>query len=131
MMKKLLLAFVAVFVAWQVLDFVIHNMLLMKAYEASASMWRPMEEMKMGLMFFVSAVSAFIFVWVYAKFVSPKSMMIGLQYGLILGVSYGIGMGYGTYAVQPLPYNIALSWFLGTIVEMGVAGLLTGMIVKE
>lgn len=131
MTKKLLLAFVAVFIAWQVLDFVIHNILLMKAYEASASMWRPMAEMKMGLMIFVCAVSAFIFVWVYAKFVSPKSMMIGLQYGLILGVSYGIGMGYGTYAVQPLPYNIALSWFLGTIVEMGVAGLLTGLIVKE
>ncbi|MBL7959732.1 hypothetical protein JNL27_05765 [bacterium] len=131
MTKKLLLAFVAVFVTWQILDFVIHNMLLMKAYEASASMWRPMEEMKMGLMIFVSAVSAFIFVWVYAKFVSPKSMMIGLQYGIILGVSFGIGMGYGTYAVQPLPYNIALSWFLGTIVELGVAGLLTGLIVKE
>lgn len=131
MMKKLLLAFVAVFVAWQVLDFVIHNMLLMKAYEASASMWRPMEEMKMGLMYVVSAVSAFVFVWIYAKLISPKSMVTGLQYGVMLGVSIGIGMGYGTYAVQPLPYNIALSWFLGTIVEMGVAGLLTGMIVKE
>lgn len=131
MTKKLLIAFVAVFVVWQILDFIIHGVLLGPAYAATPQLWRPMEEMKMGLMYFVSAVSAFIFVWVYVKFVSPKSMMIGLQYGLILGVSYGIGMGYGTYAVQPLPYNIALSWFLGTIVEMGLAGLLTGLIVKE
>lgn len=127
----MLLAFVAVYVTWQILDFVIHGVLLSSTYAGLSNLFRPEAEMKMSLIFIVGAVSTFIFVWIYTKFVSPKSMMTGLQFGLILGVSYGIGMGYGTYAVQPIPYNLALTWFLGTVVEMGIGGLLVGLIVKE
>jgi hypothetical protein len=130
-MKKVLIATVAVFVAWNVIDYIIHVVLLGSTYATLPQLFRPMEEMKMGLMYFVSLVSAFVFTWIYSKFISPKSMMIGLQFGLILGVSYGIGMGYGTYSVQPIPYNMALTWFLGTIVCMGIGGLITGLIVKE
>jgi hypothetical protein len=30
-----------------------------------------------------------------------------------------------------LPYKIAITWFLGTVAETTVAGLLAGLIVKE
>jgi len=32
---------------------------------------------------------------------------------------------------MPIPYAIALGWFLGTVVEALVAGVLLGAIVKE
>lgn len=130
-MKKTVLAVLAVFVSWQVLDFIIHNMILSASYAATASLWRPMEEMMMGLMMFVSLVSAICFVLIFDKFFKEKNMMTGLKYGLIFGIGVGISMGYGTYSVQPIMYSTALGWFLGTVVEMSIGGLLTGLIIKD
>ncbi len=131
MMKKILLATLAVFVAWSALDFVIHGLLLGSSYEATASLWRPMEEMKMGLMYLVTLLVSLCFVTIYARLVSPKSMNAAISFGVLFGLATGISMGYGTYSVQPIPYYMALSWFLGTLVETTVAGLLTGLIIKD
>ena len=130
-MKKTLLAIVAVFVSWQLLDFVIHNVILSSTYAATQELWRPMEEMKMGLMMFVSIVSAACFVLVYNWFFKEKNMMTGMKYGLIFGIGVGISMGYGTYSVQPILYSTALGWLLGTVVETTIAGLITGLIIKD
>ena len=131
MIKRIILAVVAVFVAWSVLDFVIHGVVLMQAYNATAQLWRPMEQMKMGLMHVVVLISAAVFVSLYAFFVGKKSMATGIKFGLLFGLGAGVSMGYGTYAVMPIPYKIAFVWFLGTLAESTVAGLLTGLIVKE
>ena len=58
MRKRIVFAVITVFVAWQILDLVIHGLLLMKTYEATASLWRPMTEMKFGLMRLVGLVAA-------------------------------------------------------------------------
>lgn len=131
MNKRIALGIIAVFVAWQVLDFVLHGLVLAATYQATAELWRPLPEMKMGLMRLVCLVSAVCFVCLYAWLVQPKSWAVGLSYGLIFGVAAGISMGFGTFCVMPIPQNLALAWFLGTIVEAAVAGLLVGWIVKE
>jgi hypothetical protein len=46
MVKRFVLAAFAVFMAWSVLDFLIHGLPLQSTYEATASLWRPMGEMK-------------------------------------------------------------------------------------
>jgi len=131
MTKKIIFATLAVFLAWGILDFFIHNMMLGKAYQATAMLWRPMQEMKMGLMYLVTLLSALVFVTIYARLVYPKNIARGLGFGLLFGVGTGISMGYGTYSVQPIPYFMALAWFLGTTIEATVAGLITGLIVTE
>ena len=52
MTKRILLGALAVFVGWSVLDFVMHGLILTDAYAATAHLWRPMDEMKMGLLRF-------------------------------------------------------------------------------
>lgn len=130
MAKKIILASIAVFVGWVVLDFVIHVVILRGAYEQTSTLWRPEGEMKTTLMYIVSLISAVGFVLLYAWFVSGKSTMTGLKFGLLLGVIWGISMGYGSYSVMPITYGTALTWFLGTIVEMGFAGWMTGLVFK-
>ena len=130
-MKKLLIAIVAVFVVWQVLDYLIHGVLLMGLYEETAELWRPMEEMKGGVMIVVAIISSTIFCYIYYNFISQKSLRNGLLYGLLYGIGAGISFGYGSYAVMPIPYSMAISWFLGTIVETVAAGLLIGLIIKK
>ena len=131
MMKKTLISVIAVFVAWPVLDFVIHGVILRSAYEATANLWRPMNEMKMNVMHMVVLITSFSFAWIYGRMISNKSVATGLKFGLWWGLGAGVSMGYGTYSVMPIPYLMALIWFLGSLMEGAVAGLIVGGIAKE
>ena len=130
-MKRIILGTLAVYVTWSVLDFIIHGVILGSSYEATASLWRPMDEMKMGLMYLVVLISAVMFVSIYAGFFKERTPATGLKYGLLFGIGVGAGMGYGTYSVMPIPHLMALVWFLGTIVEAAVGGILIGLIIPS
>ena len=130
MVKKILLGGIAVFVAWEILDFVIHGLILGSTYATLPNVFRAQADMKMGLMAVVTLIGALAFAAVYAWFVSPKSLATGVKYGLVWGFGGGVMMGYGSYAAMPIPYVMALAWFLGTWVEFTVAGLLAGLIIK-
>lgn len=131
MTRKILLATLGVFILWSILDFILHGILLQSAYQDTILLWRPMAEMKNGLMYLVRLISAMIFVTIYARLISPRSMKLAISYGVLFGLGTGISMGYGTYAVQPIPYVMAFSWFLGTLVEAALAGLLLGFMIKN
>jgi len=131
MAKRVFLAVVAVFICWAVVDFVIHGILLQAAYVNTANLWRPMEEMRMGLMYVVTFLSCLVFVLIYALFFGKKGLGVGLAYGALFGFGAGISMGYGTYSVQPIPYMMAFTWFLGSAVEGVLAGLIVGAIIRE
>ncbi len=131
MNKHTLLAVIAVFLAWSVMDFVIHGVLLQSTYEATANLWRPMEEMKMGLMYLVTLLFTSCFVLIYALLISDKSMASGIKFGILFGLSIGISMGFGSYSYMPIPYTLAFTWFAGSLVESIVAGAIVGAIVKS
>ena len=128
MNKKFLLGTVAVFIVWQVLDYLIHGVLLMDTYTATADMWRP--EMNMGLLMVVGLIAAAAFVYIYAAFVGNQSTATALKYGLVYGIGAGVSMGYGSYAVMDIPYNMALIWFLGAIVEALAGAYAMSLVVK-
>jgi len=128
-MKRTILAVVAVFVAWSVLDFILHGMILRSTYEATASLWRPMEEFKWVLNYIVVLISAACFVIIYARMITERGMNTALLYGLVFGIGAGVSMGYGSYSVMPIPYHLALAWFLGTVVMAVVGGWVAWLIV--
>jgi hypothetical protein len=129
--KRILLGGIAVFVLWSIVDLITHGVILRGAYEATASLWRPMAEMKMGLMYAVSFIAALAFASIYGWLVGPKSLQTGFRYGLLYGVGVGVGMGYGAYSVMPIPYSMALTWFCGTVVEAALGGLLLALIIQK
>ena len=130
-MKRTALAVLAVFVTWSALDFVVHGLILGSTYAATPQLWRPMAEMKTGLMYVTVLITAAAFVYIYARFITDKRLNTAVLYGLIFGIGTGIGMGYGTYSVMPIPYSMAFVWFLGSVVEFTVGGLVAGLIVKK
>jgi len=131
MSKRIVLAILAVFVAWGVMDFVIHGILLQSIYADTAHMWRPMEEMNMRMMYLVSLVSASAFVLIYASLTSIRSIKLGVLYGLLFGLATGASAGFGTYCVMPIPMALAWGWFLGMLAEATVAGAIAGAIIKS
>lgn len=130
MTKRILIAVVATFIVWSGLDFVIHGILLKPSYDATASLWRPMEEMKMPLMYGVTLAFTICFVLIYGL-IERKSLARGILYGTLFGLATGISMGFGTYTYMPIPLNLAWGWLAGTLVEMVLAGAIVGAIVKS
>lgn len=131
MVKKTVLAIIALFILWSILDFVIHGVLLTEAYKATAELWRPMEEMKMGLMRIVVLISAITFVLIYTLFFREKNMKTALKYGLLFGLGAGVSLGYGSYSVMPMPYSMAFTWFLGVLIEATLGGLVIGVMLRD
>ena len=130
-MKRILLAVAAVFVIWSVIDLVLHGMVLVSAYLATSQLWRPMPEMKMGLMHATVLLTAAAFVLIYAKLISEKSVRTGVIYGALFGTGVGVSMGLGSYSVMPLTVSIALGWLLGSVVKSIIGGWAMGVIVKK
>jgi hypothetical protein len=130
-MKKYLLASLAVFIVWSILDFVVHGMVLSGIYASTASLWRPMEEMNMGLMRSVSALSALAFTAIYVYHVKGGSMAAGAKYGLLFGLATGIPMGFGSYGYMPIPYSLAWGWFFCSVVAGVLGGAVAGAIAKN
>ena len=131
MVKRTIWAVVAIFVAWSILDFILHVLLLRSTYEATANLWRPMGEMNIPLMYFVTLVFTVCFVLIYGLLVGQKSLTTGLRYGALFGLAMGISMGLGSYVVMPIPPTLAWSWFLGSWIEAITAGAIVGAIVKS
>lgn len=131
MKKKIFWAAIVVFVLWSVLDFIVHGLILKSAYASTASLWRPMAEMKMGLMYVTVFIAALAFSAIYGYLVAKKSPMVGLTYGLLYGIAVGVGMAYGSYSMMPIPYSMALTWFLSTVIKAILGGLLLGAIIKN
>ncbi len=131
MYKRWMLATLAVFVTWSALEFVIHGVLLRSSYAATAELWRPEAEMKMGLLRVVSLLSAAAFCFIYGQLIGPRTLRAALAFGALWGLAHGLGAGYGTYAVMPVPYSLALSWFLGMTVQALAGGLVAGLILRD
>jgi hypothetical protein len=129
--KRILAGIVAVWLTWEVADAVIHGVILMPIYGETAALWRPMEEMKSGLMALVVFIMAGAFVKTWALLISPKSLGRALLFGLYWGGAAGVSMGFGTYAFMDIPLRLALGWFIGTAVEGVLAGLVVGLIIRE
>ena len=130
MFKRAILAVVAAFIARSILDFVIHGLLLQSTYMATADLWRPMEEMNVPLMYLVSLAFTACFVAFYGLMVTKKSFISGIKFGALFGLASGVSGGFGSYCVMPIPLTLALSWFLGTLIEAIAGGALVGAILK-
>jgi hypothetical protein len=131
MVKRTIWAVVAVFIAWSILSFILHGLLLRSTYEATANLWRPMDQMNMPLLYFVTLVFTVCFVLIYGLLVGQKSLASGIRFGALFGLATGILMGFGSYIYMPIPLTLAWSWFFGSWIEAITAGAIVGAIMKS
>lgn len=130
MNKKVWIGAVVVFVLISVLGFVIHGVLLTSTYETMTSMMRPMAEMKMWIIYVVNAIVAYFFTLIFSKGYENKGIAEGIRYGTYVGLIVALPMGYGTYASMPVPYSLALQWFLYGLVEYIICGVALALVFK-
>ena len=130
--KRLILGIATVFVAVWVTDFLIHGVWLQTRYAATMSLWRPEADMQKHMLWlflgqFLFAV-AFVMIWAHG-FAGNAHVRCGILYGLFMAL-FSQANTFITFAVQPLPRDIAVKWVLSGLVQGVLLGLLVRFVYK-
>jgi hypothetical protein len=128
MNKKLLYGSIAVFVTIDVLNFLIHGVILTSAYQSLGSLWRPDMMSKVWITHLNAAISAFFFAFVFSKGYEGKGVAEGARYGFYIGFWLSALMAYGTYMMIAIPYSLAVQWFIYGVIEYVAAGVVLALV---
>jgi hypothetical protein len=131
MTMRPLLAALAILVAWTLLDFLLHRLLLAPIYDASPGLWRPFDQLNVALIYAVAFVLIGVFVGTYKLLVRPKSLRAGLFLGAFIGLALGVSAGFGTFIHMPIPLALAWGWFIGGWLKGLAAGAIVGAVIID
>jgi hypothetical protein len=131
MAKKIAIGGIAVLIFWMGFNYIVHHHLLGGLYADTKSLWRAAEDVRFGVYMAVTVVSAFSFTLAYVKFVAPKSLATGLQFGLTLGVCFGALDAFVDFAFMPVPSALAFGWFAAHVIGWTVSGVILGKLIKD
>lgn len=126
--KGLLCTTIAVFLTIFGFEWAFHGIYMMPQYEATASLWRPMEESQalMHISIIRTAIAAFVISVLYCwtqRSCCNGSTAFRIKFGLMVGLLLGM-WDFCAYVWMPIPYELALSWLIGGI----LMGLLVGIV---
>jgi hypothetical protein len=129
---RLLIAFVAVYVLLEVCNFLVHGLWLASTYTSLAEVWRPPEEVqsKIWIIFVTDAFWLFFFCYVFARGYEGKGLVEGVRYGVIIGFFFVMSQSYNNYVIFPIPYGVALKWFLSGLAGCVVLGIVAAAIYR-
>ena len=128
--KRFLLAAVAVFVLWQLFDFLVHGVILSDAYGKLLSVWRPDMQKYWWVFMLTSAFLSLLFVYIYAKGYEEKGISEGIKFGLLFGSVLGL-IYINQAVVYPIPFSLGLQWVLFAVIRSVIYGVATAVIYKK
>ncbi len=132
--KRFVLAFISVFIVFEILNYLIHGGILSSVYTESQVkyLFRPEEEMNntMWIMWLTDLIWSFFFVFFFVKGYEKKGIAEGLRYGIYMGILFALVVPYRQYAFYPFPYSMILQWFIFGFIQILIVALLTAAIYK-
>ena len=128
MNKKFWTGFVVVFVVLSVLEFIVNTVLLSSTYQETANLWRQVAEMKIWIFYVVYLFVAFFITLIFSKGYEGKGVTEGVRFGFYVGMMMAVPMAYGTYGAMPIPYSMALQWFLYVLIEYIILGIVLALV---
>lgn len=130
MKRRFWIGFVAVFITLQVLDGIVNFFILDSMYRTIAHLMRPEGEMKLWILPVTGLFFSFLFTFIFSKGFEGKGLLEGTRYGLYIGLMVALPMAYGAYAMMPIPYSLALQWFIYGTLEFMIAGIVLALIFR-
>jgi hypothetical protein len=130
MKSKLWLGFIVTYIVLMATNFLIHNVIMVEPYRALAEqgVMRGEEAGTMWIYFVTAIFVAFFFTLIYSKGHEGKGPGEGVRFGLYAGIFIAVQFAYDSYASYPLPYGVALQWFIYTLVQYIILGLIISMV---
>lgn len=128
--KRLISAVIAVFIAVEITDTVIHGLILGEKYKTLQSLWRPDMMSKMWLMLINSLLFSILFVYIFSKGYENKGIFEGVRFGILTGFFVYISSVINQYIVYPLPLSLVLQWCILGIIQFVIYGIITALVYK-
>lgn len=128
--KRFFIASIVVFIAVQITDPIIHGVFLGKAYEATKSVWRADMDSKMWIMILSSLLFSFLFVYIFIKGYEKKGLLEGIRFGILLGLLMNLVGILNQYVVYPVPFSLAIQWFLYGMIQYIIYGIIAALVYK-
>ncbi len=128
-MPRFITAFIAIFIVFGALEYVIHEILLAGLYEATAELWRPKAEQwdKPGWIMASGALFVGAFCLIFDRGCEARGLMEGIRYGALIAMLL-TGIIVGFYVFMPIPLTLIGYWILAVFVESITAGVVLAKI---
>ena len=127
-LKRFVIASIVVFLAFEIINAIVHVGILGKVYE-SMDIWRPDMMSKMWIMHAGQLILAFLFTYIFIKGYENKGIAEGVRYGIIIGLFANIPAFYA-YAMYPVTFSLCFQWFIYGTIEFIICGLIASAIYK-
>jgi len=132
--KKFWVAFVVIFIVLEILGYLVHGVLLGDTYQSEGikEVFRSMEEMdsRWWIMILTDLIWVYFFTFFFVKGYENKGIMEGVRYGAYMGIFVSLVFSYQNYVVLPIPYSLALQWFIYGFVISVILGVIAALIYK-
>jgi len=132
--KKFWIAFIVIFVVYEITNFIVHGLILGPAYMSDdvAPLFRPQEvlESTSWLRLFTELVWSFFFIFIFVKGYENKGILEGVKFGIYIGLFYSFVWAYQSYWMYPMPYSLALEWFIFGLIQCVILGIIAAMVYK-
>jgi hypothetical protein len=131
--KKYILGSMAVFVAYMAFDYLVNAGILRSTYESEPlrKLWRPDYAEKMWILWLVNVVWSFLFSLIYIKgYEGRGGMMEGVRFGFWMGLFVAVPMAFAQYVIYPIPFFLAVQWFVFGTIQTVICGAALAMVYK-
>jgi hypothetical protein len=128
MNKKLIVAWIVLFVVWLIGSFVVHGVLLESDYMKLGNLFRTQDDSQkyFPLMILAHIMMAGAFAWIYARGVEAKPWLAqGVRFGVAVAALTVVPTYLIYYVVQPMPGGVVAK----QIVFDGILAVILGLVV--
>jgi len=130
MHKKVIPGFIAVYIVMNLLNYLIHQVMLKETYMklVEMKMMRGEDAGTMWIFFVTALIVSFFFTLIFSKGYEGKGIGEGVRFGLYAGLMMATPFAYDTYASMEIPYDLALQWFLYTTISYIILGVVVAAV---
>ncbi len=128
--KKIITATFIVYIVHEILNFVIHAVILGPTYQAMTGVWRENMESLMWVMYLAEVVFIYFFVFIFARGYEGRGVMEGVRYGLIIASLTMIPGMFAQYVTFDISLNLTLIWIAFGYIQLVIDGIVASLIYK-
>jgi hypothetical protein len=134
MNKKLLIAWIVLFVAWLIGSFVVHGVLLRSDYMQLTNLFRAEGDQQkyFPLMLLAHVILSGAFVWIYARGVEAKPWLAqGVRFGVAVALLTIVPTYMIYFVVQPMPGEVVIKQIVFDGVLMVILGTIVAWLYRD
>ena len=113
-------------------EWLLHGIIMSKSYNEQMSLFRPDAESGIFLFWMLLGlvIMAFGFCFIFLKGYENKGIGEGFRYGFYVGLAFTVTNVLIEYSVFPFPGSWVISWIIGYLIMMILAGIIFAAIYK-